>query len=35
MGNKDGAAKYISKILKADPKNKTALIMLEQIKKGF
>jgi tetratricopeptide (TPR) repeat protein len=35
MGNKDGAAKYINKILKADPKNKTALIMLEQIKKGF
>src|SRR5450432_3871098 len=34
MGNKDGAAKYVSKILKADPKNKTALIMLEQIKKG-
>jgi tetratricopeptide (TPR) repeat protein len=34
MGNKDGAAKYINKILKADPKNKTALIMLEQIKKG-
>ena len=34
MGNKDGAEKYINKILKADPKNKTALIMLEQIKKG-
>jgi tetratricopeptide (TPR) repeat protein len=34
MGNKDGAAKYVNKILKADPKNKTALIMLEQIKKG-
>ena len=34
MGNKDGAAKYISKILKADPKNKTALVMLGQIKKG-
>ena len=34
MGNKDGAAKYMNKILKADPKNKTALIMLEQIKKG-
>jgi tetratricopeptide (TPR) repeat protein len=34
MGNKDGAAKYLNKILKADPKNKTALIMMEQIKKG-
>ena len=34
MGNKDGAAKYINKILKSDPKNKTALMMLEQIKKG-
>ena len=34
MGNKDGASKYINKILKADPKNKTALMMLEQIKKG-
>ena len=34
MGNKDGAAKYINKILKADPKNKEALILLEQIKKG-
>jgi tetratricopeptide (TPR) repeat protein len=34
MGNKDGAEKYINKILRADPKNKTALIMLEQIKKG-
>ena len=34
MGNKDGAAKYINKILRVDPKNKTALIMLEQIKKS-
>jgi len=34
MGNKDGAAKYIDKILKADPKNKEALILLVQIKKG-
>ena len=34
MGNKDGAAKYLNKILKADPKNKTALTMMEQIKKG-
>ncbi len=34
MGNKDGAAKYLNKILKADPKNKTALVMMEQIKKG-
>jgi tetratricopeptide (TPR) repeat protein len=34
MGNKDGAAKYVNKILKADPKNKTALILQEQIKKG-
>jgi tetratricopeptide (TPR) repeat protein len=34
MGNKDGASIYINRILKADPKNKSALIMLEQIKKG-
>ena len=34
MGNKEGASKYIEKILKADPKNKEALALLEQIKKG-
>jgi tetratricopeptide (TPR) repeat protein len=34
MGNKDGAEKYINKILRADPKNKPALIMMEQVKKG-
>ncbi|HEY2648625.1 MAG TPA: hypothetical protein VGI38_05510 [Puia sp.] len=34
MGNKDGAAKYLNKILRADPKNKSALIMMEQVKKG-
>lgn len=34
MGNKEGASKYIDKILKADPKNKEALALLEQIKKG-
>jgi tetratricopeptide (TPR) repeat protein len=34
MGNKDGALKYIDKILKSDPKNKGALTMLGQIKKG-
>ena len=34
MGNKEGASKYIDLILRADPKNKDALEMLEQIKKG-
>jgi len=34
MGNKEGASKYVEKILKADPKNKEALALLEQIKKG-
>ncbi len=34
MGNKEGASKYIDKILKEDPKNKEALALLEQIKKG-
>ncbi|HXB42461.1 MAG TPA: hypothetical protein VNV85_00315, partial [Puia sp.] len=34
MGNKEGASKYVEKILRADPKNKEALAALEQIKKG-
>src|SRR5450432_141526 len=34
MGNKDGASKYVGKILKADPKNKEALMLLDQIKKS-
>ncbi len=34
MGNKDGAVKYVNKILKADPKNKMALSLQEQIRKG-
>jgi tetratricopeptide (TPR) repeat protein len=34
MGNKDGASIYVEKILKADPKNKEALAILGQIKKG-
>jgi lysophospholipase L1-like esterase len=32
MGNKDGAVKYAQKILKADPKNKVALLLLTQNK---
>jgi tetratricopeptide (TPR) repeat protein len=34
MGNKEGAWKYAEKILKVDPKNKEALVLLGQIKKG-
>lgn len=34
MGNTDGATIYLNKILKADPKNKEALNLLGQIKKG-
>ena len=34
MGNKEGASKYLDKILKQDPKNKEALVLLGQIKKG-
>jgi tetratricopeptide (TPR) repeat protein len=34
MGNKEGASKYVEIILKTDPKNKEALTILEQIKKG-
>ncbi|HMH33792.1 MAG TPA: hypothetical protein VK543_12220 [Puia sp.] len=34
MGNKEGASKYVEKILRVDPKNKGALTILEQIKKG-
>ena len=34
MGNREGASKYIEMILKADPKNKEALALLGQIKKG-
>ncbi|HMC85922.1 MAG TPA: hypothetical protein VKI61_10365, partial [Chitinophagaceae bacterium] len=34
MGNKEGASKYAAMILKTDPKNKEALAVLEQIKKG-
>ncbi len=33
MGNKDGAAIYVNKILRADPKNKEGLNLLGQIKK--
>ena len=33
MGNKDGASKYVGKILKIDPENKEALILLEHMKK--
>jgi len=32
MGNKEGAVKYAQKVLKVDPKNKTALLLLEQSK---
>ena len=34
MGNKEGASKYLEKILRVDPGNKTALALLEQIRKG-
>ncbi len=34
MGNKEGASKYLVKIIKQDPENKDALVSLEQIKKG-
>ncbi|HSZ32067.1 MAG TPA: hypothetical protein VK772_02090, partial [Puia sp.] len=34
MGNKEGASKYLEKILKLDPKNKEALALIGQIKKG-
>ncbi len=34
MGNREGASKYVEKILKADPKNKNALILFEQLRKG-
>jgi tetratricopeptide (TPR) repeat protein len=34
MGNKDGASKYVTRILKVDPQNKEALTLLEQIRKG-
>jgi tetratricopeptide (TPR) repeat protein len=34
MGNREGAAIYVQKILKMDPKNKTALGLSEQIKKS-
>jgi tetratricopeptide (TPR) repeat protein len=34
MGNKECASKYLVKIVKEDPENKDALILLEQIKKG-
>ena len=34
MGNKEGASRYVQKILKVDPKNKGALVIFEQIKKG-
>jgi lysophospholipase L1-like esterase len=32
MGNKDGAVKYAQKVLKADPENKAALLLLSQNK---
>jgi tetratricopeptide (TPR) repeat protein len=34
MGNKEGASKYVGIILRADPKNKEALAVLEHIRKG-
>jgi tetratricopeptide (TPR) repeat protein len=34
MGNKECASKYLVKIVKEDPENKDALVLLEQIKKG-
>jgi len=34
MGNEEGASIYIAKILKEDPANKEALVLLKQIKKG-
>ncbi|HZK65331.1 MAG TPA: hypothetical protein VFC34_14405, partial [Puia sp.] len=34
MGNKEGASKYIEKVLKTDPGNKEALMLLEHIKGG-
>jgi tetratricopeptide (TPR) repeat protein len=33
MGNQLGAAKYLGKILRADPTNRDALLMLERVKK--
>ena len=33
MGNREGASKYIDKVLKADPGNKDALALLSMLKK--
>jgi tetratricopeptide (TPR) repeat protein len=32
MGNKLGAAKYLNKVLRADPKNRDALLLLSRVK---
>jgi hypothetical protein len=33
MGNKLGVTKYLGKVLRADPKNRDALLLLARVKK--